>query len=321
MAFSATQAFELLQTAFLKNRLPHALLIVGDEQQGGSELVLRLLEMVNGIKATQLDHVRDEYCRIVRPKSKSRKILLDDLRAIEPFLQQRAEEGKWKIVVFMEADRMNDEVANAFLKTLEEPPNHSLLILCSSQPDQMLQTILSRCVRVNLLQSSIYTLTPIQEKILPVWADACRELGNDVRALAFRGQFLTILSETKTEITKALNQALKNDAKAIAQGTDTSDWESRNKDANAALIETEYLDQRNQALDLLIQWFGQAILIASEAPTFTPMHPDLPTFAQAHTINDLMRRMETLNDLRDDLNLNIHEALAMDTHFLEALGS
>ena len=58
---------------------------------------------------------------------KSRRILRDDIRAVEPFLQQRAAEGKWKIAVFMDAERMNDEAANAFLKTLEEPPGQCLL--------------------------------------------------------------------------------------------------------------------------------------------------------------------------------------------------
>ena len=167
MAFTASQAFDLLRTAFSRNRLPHALLIVGDEHQGASRLILQLLELMNGIRADHLDSVRDEYCRLVRPKSKSRRILRDDIRAVEPFLQQRAAEGKWKIAVFMDAERMNDEAANAFLKTLEEPPSQCLLILSTSQPDQLLQTIISRCVRVNLLQSAEFRLTPIQEALLP----------------------------------------------------------------------------------------------------------------------------------------------------------
>ena len=186
MAFTASQAFDLLRTAFSRNRLPHALLIVGDEHQGASRLILQLLELMNGIRADHLDSVRDEYCRLVRPKSKSRRILRDDIRAVEPFLQQRAAEGKWKIAVFMDAERMNDEAANAFLKTLEEPPGQCLLILSTSQPDQLLQTIISRCVRVNLLQSGEFRLTPIQEALLPHWLETCRNLNNDLAALAFR---------------------------------------------------------------------------------------------------------------------------------------
>ena len=242
MAFTASQAFDLLRTAFSRNRLPHALLIVGDEHQGASRLILQLLELINGIRADHLDSVRDEYCRLVRPKSKSRRILRDDIRAVEPFLQQRAAEGKWKIAVFMDGERMNDEAANAFLKALEEPPGQCLLILSTSQPDQLLQTIISRCVRVNLLQSGEFRLTPIQEALLPHWLETCRNLNNDLAALAFRSRFMDVMAEAKAAITKNLNQALKDEAREAAQGTDASDWEARNKDANAAQIETEYLE-------------------------------------------------------------------------------
>jgi len=321
MAFTASQAFDLLRTAFSRNRLPHALLIVGDEHQGASRLIMQLLELMNGIRADHLDSVRDEYCRLVRPKSKSRRIMRDDIRAVEPFLQQRAAEGKWKIAVFMDAERMNDEAANAFLKTLEEPPGQCLLILSTSQPDQLLQTIISRCVRVNLLQSGEFRLTPIQEALLPHWLETCRNLNNDLAALAFRSRFMDVMAEAKAAITKNLNQALKDEAREAAQGTDASDWEARNKDANAAQIETEYLEQRNQALELLISWFGQAALIASGAPEVTPIHPEVRTLAAQMPVNELLKRMEALNKLRDDLNFNIHEALALDVHLLAAVGS
>ena len=301
MAFTASQAFDLLRTAFSRNRLPHALLIVGDEHQGASRLILQLLELINGIRADHLDSVRDEYCRLVRPKSKSRRILRDDIRAVEPFLQQRAAEGKWKIAVFMDAERMNDEAANAFLKTLEEPPGQCLLILSTSQPDQLLQTIISRCVRVNLLQSGEFRLTPIQEALLPHWLETCRNLNNDLAALAFRSRFMDVMAEAKAAITKNLNQALKDEAREAAQGTD--------------------LEQRNQALELLISWFGQAALIASGAPEVAPIHPEVRTLAAQMPVNELLKRMEALNRLRDDLNFNIHEALALDVHLLAAVGS
>lgn len=73
----------------------------------------------------------------------------------------------------MDAERMNDEAANAFLKTLEEPPSQCLLILATSQPDQLLQTIISRCVRVNLLQSAEFRLTPSRRPCCPTgWRPA-----------------------------------------------------------------------------------------------------------------------------------------------------
>ncbi len=321
MAFTATRAFDLLRTAFERGRLPHALLIVGDEHQGASQLIMQLLELINGVRAEHPHAVRDAYCRIVRPKSKSRRILRNDIRAIEPFLQQRAADGKWKIAVFMDAERMNDEAANAFLKTLEEPPAQCLLILCTSQPDQLLQTILSRCVRVNLLQSGEFKLTPIQEALLPHWVEACRRLNSDVAALTFRAKLMEVLADARAAITANMTQALKEEAKDVAQGTDAANWEARNKDTMAALIETEYLEQRYQALDLLISWFGQAVRIASGAPELTPIHPDVKTMAAQIPVKDLLRRMESLNKLRDDLNFNIHETLALNVRLLDAIGA
>ena len=184
-----------------------------------------------------------------------------------------------------------------------------------------MQTIISRCVRVNLLQSGEFRLTPTQEALLPHWLETCRNLNNDLAALAFRSKFIDVMTEAKAAITKNMNQALKDEAKEAAQGTDTTDWESRNKDANAAQIETEYLEQRSQALELLSSWFGQAALIASGAPGVAPIHPEVQTLAAQMPVNELLRRMEAINKLRDDLNFNIHEALALDVHLLAAVGS
>ena len=96
---------------------------------------------------------------------------------------------------------------------------------------------------------------------------------------------MDVMAEAKAAITKNLNQALKDEAREAAQGTDASDWEARNKDANAAQIETEYLEQRNQALELLISWFGQAALIASGAPEVAPIHPEVRTLAAQMPVN------------------------------------
>ncbi len=55
-----------------------------------------------------------------------------------------------KVGVIDEADRMMEAAENAFLKTLEEPPEGCLLIMITAYPEQLLDTILSRCIRVTL---------------------------------------------------------------------------------------------------------------------------------------------------------------------------
>ncbi len=64
-------------------------------------------------------------------------------------------EGGFKVVIVDQAERMNNSAANAFLKTLEEPPEGSVIILVSSQPDRLLPTIRSRCSRLNFRSLSL----------------------------------------------------------------------------------------------------------------------------------------------------------------------
>ncbi len=72
----------------------------------------------------------------------------DKPRVVE-MLAYRSYEGGLKVVIVDQAEKMNTYAANAFLKTLEEPPEGSIIILVSSQPDRLLPTIRSRCSRVN----------------------------------------------------------------------------------------------------------------------------------------------------------------------------
>lgn len=77
------------------------------------------------------------------------QIRIEEIRKIEGALSLKAFEGRWKVVIVEEADTMNLFAANAFLKTLEEPPIGSLIILISSLPDRLPETIRSRCSRIN----------------------------------------------------------------------------------------------------------------------------------------------------------------------------
>jgi DNA polymerase-3 subunit delta' len=79
----------------------------------------------------------------------SGQIRIEEIRAIDNTLSLKPFEGRWKIVIVDEAHMMNSYAANAFLKTLEEPPRESLIILISSNADRLPDTIRSRCSRLN----------------------------------------------------------------------------------------------------------------------------------------------------------------------------
>lgn len=322
MSFSLNQARQLLLHARQRGRLPHALLLTGTARAGTHQLALSMAAELNGARADSLETLRHPMCRVLRPGSKSRKILIEDIRNVEPFLALRADEGETKLVIIQEADRMMEEAANAFLKTLEEPPPQTVIILITEQPSRLLTTILSRCVRVPLHEAgNTLHLSEAQQAFLPALAAALPLVGSDVAALALRADFQTLLTERKEQITKRLTAAIKAEAKAIAEGTDIRDWEARQKDATAALIETEYLAEREQMLELLSLCLGQAVLLASHAPDVHPVTPEIATLAGKLPIANLLQRMRALEALRTDLNFNVNEALTLDSHLLNIIGN
>jgi DNA polymerase-3 subunit delta' len=85
--------------------------------------------------------------------SRAQQIKVSSVREVKRDIAFAATEEGWRIVIVSEAHLMGEEAANAFLKTLEEPAPHTLLILTTSHRERMLPTILSRCqeVRFDLL--------------------------------------------------------------------------------------------------------------------------------------------------------------------------
>jgi len=81
----------------------------------------------------------------VEPEMKSRVIGIEQVRAVNHFLRQTSFEGGWKVAVLSHAHRLSENAANAFLKTLEEPPSQCLMLLVTDSPQSLLPTILSRC--------------------------------------------------------------------------------------------------------------------------------------------------------------------------------
>jgi DNA polymerase-3 subunit delta' len=78
----------------------------------------------------------------------SRDIRVEQIRGLQDRLSRRALEGKRKLALLIDAERMNPQAQNAFLKTLEEPPAETVLLLLASFSDRLLPTIRSRCARV-----------------------------------------------------------------------------------------------------------------------------------------------------------------------------
>jgi len=107
------------------------------------------------------------------------QIRIEEIRSINDTLSLKPFEGRWKVVVVDEASTMNPYAANAFLKTLEEPPKDSLIILVSSNPERFPDTIRSRCSRVNFTPLSYNACKEVIEKVISQKADRPASLQAD----------------------------------------------------------------------------------------------------------------------------------------------
>jgi DNA polymerase-3 subunit delta' len=80
----------------------------------------------------------------VRPESKLRVVTIDQIRDLMQTINLKPTQAPFKVGVIVSADRLNVQAANAFLKTLEEPPADSIIVLLTTEPQRILETILSR---------------------------------------------------------------------------------------------------------------------------------------------------------------------------------
>jgi DNA polymerase III subunit delta' len=94
------------------------------------------------------------------------QIRIEEIRAVEDLLSLKAFEGRKKVVIVDDAEAMNPFAANAFLKTLEEPPSDSLILLISSSPDLLPDTIRSRCSTLHFTPLSTSACEVVMKKII-----------------------------------------------------------------------------------------------------------------------------------------------------------
>lgn len=84
--------------------------------------------------------------------------------------------GKRKVFVISEADKMNPQASNAFLKVLEEPPKNSIFILTTSRPDSILPTISGRCQKIRFDNLSTAEIDSYITRLNPVLSKSDREI-------------------------------------------------------------------------------------------------------------------------------------------------
>jgi DNA polymerase-3 subunit delta' len=148
----------ILKGLIRNKRLPSSLLFKGEAGIGKRLTAINFAKVINCLKPNDndcCDHCIS--CRKIDSKvhpdvfyleQGEVEITIDQIRALEDFIFLKPSEGNKRVVIIDNSHQMNVNAQNAFLKTLEEPPPDCILILITSSPDKMLDTIRSRCFQI-----------------------------------------------------------------------------------------------------------------------------------------------------------------------------
>lgn len=155
-----TEARARMSASVAQDRAPQALLLHDSPGAGGDQLALWVARLLlctapdrpcgrcNGCLAVRQGRHPD--LTELRLEEDSQQIKVDQVRGLTQELALASHQGGWRIALIDPADALNRNAANSLLKTLEEPPPRTLLVLVAQQPSRLPATIHSRCLRVRI---------------------------------------------------------------------------------------------------------------------------------------------------------------------------
>ena len=329
-----SQGVQLLQRSLARGRLGHAYLFTGqqlDALEGLARTLAKTLNCLNpvlenGVAFDCCDHCVN--CRKIsedlhadvhwaRPESKSRIITIDQTRELMRSIQLKPTEAGYKIAVISGADRLNVQAANAFLKTLEEPPPKSVLILLTTEPSRISETILSRCLRLNFSAETARALTAEQSNWLSQFGSAA---SLEQKSLFGRYRLLDSLLQYLNGIKASVEETLS--ARSPLEKYDSAEKDLREKweDELTAAIEAEYRHQRAEVLLLLQWWLRDVWLLTLSAGQELLHFPDIAgadEVARRITPQQARENLHVLEQTQRLLHTNVQEALALEVSLLK----
>ena len=301
-------AYASVSGAVAAGRPAHGYLVVGSLRGQAMEFAFRLLEEVVG------DHVRDRANPDVHwlfPEMKSRVISVAAMRErmVDP-ISTTAFAGGWKAGVIVGADCLNDSSANAFLKTLEEPPPRTLFLLLTEKPESLLPTIVSRCQRVDLEDARGSALDgELRSRLLDVLSSGLASTTARVAAAARLAEVLADLKEQAEEEVAAEAEA------AGGEGP----GEEASKDEIAAAVSSRYLERRADVLKFVESWFRDIMAVVA-AGDGAPLENGayraaIAKAASGISVADAFRNVEAVEALARTLKRGVPEAPSLTTFF------
>jgi DNA polymerase-3 subunit delta' len=288
-----------LRQALEQDRLHHAYVFLGPEGVGKRTVALALAKAVHCAAASgdfcgrcenclKIDNQNHPDVRRVQPLAGKRDISIEQVRTLERELGYRSFSGGKKIVVIDPASLMNVPAQNALLKTLEEPPAGSVLILISTSAGGLLATLLSRCLRL--------AFAPLPARVIAAHLAAGRNLSRERAALMAAVSF--------GSLGRALDPDLEELARKRADWVEGLDAVARRDGGAWSAMAEGLAKDREETLDFLdwlAAWYRDILIL------------------RAAENGDEVSNLDLLDKLRAQAErLSLEEAMALRSRALDA---
>ena len=312
MAFSRITALEYLRRAHEQNRLAHAYLISGPPGSGKQQLAADLASLVNGTPVGDVFSAKAREIFVARPESKSRRIVIEQIRDLEHALQMRASSSRRKVAIISDADRLQPQAANAFLKTLEEPPKDSLLLLLSALPEALPETILSRCIALPLASDGQREPSDEEKKLVKLLQVSHEQSWTIQFAYRLAQEFQSLLRSVREEVKRETDEALRQEQIRYRDTTDGA-WLEEREQYYKARAESLYLQRHAELIETLFAWWSDVLRSSNGVAqrNLPGAGEETAVLASRFSTAEILKRIRCLEELRNHLNRNIHEALAI----------
>lgn len=318
------EAWEGICKGHSSGRLAHAYVIVGSPRGNGlhfAESFLKLLFCESAkkpcnecVSCRQVESHKHVDALWIEPQSKARMVVKDDILGLIRRISQTSFEGGWKAGVILQADRMNVESANKLLKTLEEPPPKTILLLVTDSLQALLPTIVSRCQKIVLSAGSAGSADSIWHAPL---MDILRELppasGLDAARLA--SQLKALLDQVKAVIAEAVEEEL-------GQSKDSVD-ETKLKDVLDARTNARLKEVQGSIFRVMLDWNRDVLMLASGIEDRYLVFPDdcevLKKQSELQTQGSALKSMQVVEGMAARLERNIPNLQIFDEAFRQLI--
>jgi DNA polymerase-3 subunit delta' len=200
------------------------------------------------------------------------------------------------------------------LKTLEEPPRNSLLLLLTTLPEALPETIVSRCLSLPLRSSSEAPLSSQEKELLRLLCATAEEKRQGVeRAYRVSQAIQSLLNSIREQIREEHAEALKREETRYRQTTDGG-WLAEREDYYKALTESVYRERRSRLIETLFLWWADVLRakVGQSGRLLKSCAKATEKIASQINTAEILKRIRHLEGVRDHLNTTAQEALVLE---------